>query len=57
MFIYCFDKSIEDQLIKDGFKVVEVKEDYTIFAYDPNLKFSFDDVGKDKLHFTKRLTF
>lgn len=57
MFMYCFDKSIEKELIKDGFKVVEAKEDYTIFAYDPNLKFKFDDVGKDKLYFTKRLTF
>jgi len=56
MFIYCFDKELKQELIKQGFKLLKEDEDGAVFVFD-KLKFNFEGVDKKKYFITNKLTF
>lgn len=56
MFIYCVDKELKQELIKQGFKLLKEDDKGATFVFS-ELKFNFDKVDKSKYLFTNRLTF
>ena len=57
MFIYCFDKELKQELIKQGFKLLKEDDKGATFVFSDKEKFDFTKVDKTKYLFTNRLTF
>lgn len=57
MFMICFDDKLAKELEAKGFKKMKAEDGYTVFAYNPNINFAFDNIDKSRLFFTRKLTF
>lgn len=57
MFIYCKDNDLKNKLIKNGFQLIREEDNGSIFLFDKNIKFDFNNVDKTKFLFTNKLFF
>ena len=59
MFIYCFDKDLEDKLIKMGYKQAKfpTRSNFSIFIHNDNINFDFSKVDSNKYKICNKMTF
>lgn len=56
-FIYTKNKQLKDELIKNGFKLLNEINGFFILENNPALKFNFGDIDKSQFITTNKLFF
>jgi len=58
MFIYCLDDKLKQDLLKQGFKLLNEYDGKAVFIFDnSSAKFNFDKVDKSKYILSNKLNF
>lgn len=57
MFIYCLDSQLKEELLKQGFKLLNQYDDKAVFIFDNKINFNFNKIDKSKFILSNRLNF
>jgi len=57
MFIYCLDDKLKQDLLKQGFKLLNEYDGKAVFIFDNKIKFDFSTIDNSKFLLSNKLNF